>query len=306
MRIVPSALVTPLAATVCALLVAGCVGQSHGEPGAADDADQRPAVPMSAPAVPATPPEPAVNGFDGLAARTQQATADATAAGASLSIAVMDRTSGQTVSNGNNRQYPIASVVKLFIADDLLLQASRGETTLSPADRQALDVMLRSSDDSAAQTFWDRSGGNAVISRVAARYGLSETRAPYNGHWDLTLSTTGDLVRYYDMLLDGSGGLPAEQVNVIVGNLAQSTPTGLDGYPQRFGIPEGLYAEPVAVKQGWFCCWNGSNQLHMSTGIIGADRRYVMAMGSLQPVDEDAARAQLTQAVKTMFPAGRI
>ena len=39
--------------------------------------------------------------------------------------------------------------------------------------RQAFDVMLRSSDDSAAEIFWNRSGGNAVISRVKARYGLS-------------------------------------------------------------------------------------------------------------------------------------
>ena len=77
-------------------------------------------------------------------------------------------------------------------------------------------------------------------------------------------------------------------------------------YPQRFGIPEGLYAEPVAVKQGWFCCWNGGNWLHVSTGVIGPDRRYVMAIGSLEPDGEAAARATITQAVKTMFPGGRI
>ena len=171
-------------------------------------------------------------------------------------------------------------MVKLFIADDLLLQESKGQTTLSPADRKSLDVMLRSSDDGAAQNFWDRSGGNAVIARVVARYGLTGTTAPYNGHWDVTQSTASDLVRYYDMLLDGSGGLPPEQANVIISNLAQSTPTGTDGYPQRFGIPEGLYAEPVAVKQGWFCCWNGANQLHVSTGAIGPERRYVMAISS--------------------------
>jgi hypothetical protein len=88
------------------------------------------------------------------------------------------------------------------------------------------------------------------------------------------------------MLLNGSGGLPPEQANIIMGNLAQSTPTGIDGYPQRFGIPEGLYAEPVAVKQGWFCCWSGANQLHVSTGVIGPDRRYVMAIGSLEPDGE--------------------
>jgi hypothetical protein len=166
--------------------------------------------------------------------------------------------------------------------------------------------MLRSSDDSAAEVFWNRNGGSAVISRVAARYGLRGTTPPYNGKWDLTLSTSSDLVRYYDMLLNGSGGLPPAQANVILGDLARSTPTGLDGYPQRFGIPEGLSATPVAVKQGWFCCWDGANQLHVSTGVIGPDRRYVMAIGSLQPVSDAAARATITQVVKTMFPGGRI
>ena len=147
---------------------------------------------------------------------------------------------------------------------------------------------------------------NAIIARVKARYGLTGTTAPYNGHWDVTTSTASDLVRYYDMLLDGTGGLPPEQANVIIGNLAQSTPTGTDGYPQRFGIPEGLYAEPVAVKQGWFCCWNGANQLHVSTGVIGPEHRYVMAISSLDPTGAAAARENITQAVKTMFPGGKI
>ena len=40
--------------------------------------------------------------------------------------------------------------------------------------------------------------------------------------------------------------------------------------------------------------------------IVGADRRYVMAISSLQPVDAAAARNTITQAVKTMFPGGRI
>jgi hypothetical protein len=154
--------------------------------------------------------------------------------------------------------------------------------------------------------FWDRSGGNAVIARIKARYGLAGTTAPYNGHWDVTQSTANDLVRYYDMLLDGAGGLPPEQADVIIGNLAQSTPSGADGYPQRFGIPDGLSAEPVAVKQGWFCCWNGGNQLHVSTGAIGPDRRYVMAISSLDPTSAATARDNITKAVRTMFPGGKI
>jgi hypothetical protein len=77
-------------------------------------------------------------------------------------------------------------------------------------------------------------------------------------------------------------------------------------YPQRFGIPEGLHAEPVAVKQGWFCCWNGGNWVHMSTGVIGPDRRFVMAIASLHTTDDVTARNTITQVVKTMFPGGRI
>ena len=282
-----------------ALFMSGCEAQVWGTPPAAENTPQAPVLPEAPPAQPTA-------SLDGLDGRVRQATADAAKSGADIETVVLDRNTGQMVSNGANKPFPIASVVKLFIADDVLLQESEGKAKLSDADRKSLDVMLRSSNDSAAQTFWDRSGQNAVIARVVARYGLTGTTAPYNGHWDVTLSTASDLVRYYDMLLDGTGGLPPEQANVIISDLAQSTPTGTDGYPQRFGIPDGLYAEPVAVKQGWFCCWNGANQLHVSTGAIGPERRYVMAISSLEPDDAAAARETVTQAVRTMFPGGKI
>ncbi|MGV0810581.1 serine hydrolase [Mycolicibacterium boenickei] len=284
-----------------AMLISGCEAQV----GATPPAENIPQAPVIAPQAPIPPLEPMAP-LDGLDARTRQATADAAKSGADIEVVVLDRNTGQLTTNGANRPFPIASVVKLFIADDLLLQESKGETKLTAADRKSLDVMLRSSDDSAAQTFWDRSGGNAIIARVVARYGLTGTIAPYNGNWDVAQSTASDLVRYYAKLLDGSGGLPPEQANVIINNLAQSTPTGTDGYPQRFGIPDGLYAEPVAVKQGWFCCWNSGNQVHVSTGVIGPERRYVMAIGSLEPGDAASARNTVTQAVKTMFPGGHV
>jgi len=244
-------------------------------------------------------------GLGGLQARIQQATDQAAAAGATLSVAFLDRVTHHLVSNGNAQIPGIASVAKLFIADDLLLQESAGKTTLSPDDRQALDIMLQSSDDGAAEKFWGQDGGDVIISQVASRYGLTSTTPPDAGRWWNTMSTASDLVRYYDMLLNGSGGLTPDRAKMIINDLAQSTPTGLDGYPQRFGIPDGLYAEPVAVKQGWMCCI-GADWMHLSTGVIGADRRYVMVIESLQPSDDATARDTITQAVKTIFPNGRI
>ena len=307
-------LMVSAAAIAVATVVAGCEAKVYGTPPAASDAPQLTVVaPLGsmAPLPEAPPDEPAV-AFTGLADREGQATTEASKAGADITVAILDRNTGQLVTNASGSTVAIASVVKLFIADDLLLQVAKGQTTLSPADRKTLDDMLRSSDDSAAEVFWNRSGGSAIINRVTARYGLGSTRPPGNGRWFNTISTVTDLVRYYDMLLAGTGGLPPEQASIILSNLAASTPMAIDGmmpggvYPQRFGIPEGLYAEPVAVKQGWMCCI-GADWMHLSTGVIGPDRRYVMAISSMQPTgDSSVARNTITKAVKTIFPGGRI
>ncbi len=243
--------------------------------------------------------------LSGLSARIAQATDEAAAAGATISVALLDRGSKRMLSNGNDQLIGIASVAKLFIADDVLLQATRGKTPLSREDRRALDIMLQASDDDAAENFLNRRGGDAIITQVADRYGLTSTTPGSDGRWWNAMSSVTDLIHYYDMLLTGSGGLSTKQADIIVNNLAQSTPIANDGYPQRFGIPDGLYAEQVAVKQGWMCCI-GSSWMHLSTGVLGPDRRYIMVIESLQPANDATARATITRAVKTMFPDGRI
>lgn len=303
----PKRLVTATAATVVAVAaVAGCEAKVYGTPPEPAGPQLTVVAPIGtvAPVPQAAPYEPEA-AFDGINDRTRQATSQAADAGADVSIVLLDRSTDRIISNGNSTPLAIASVAKLFIADDLLLQDANGQTPLTAADRSALDTMLRSSDDSAAEDFWDRAGGNDIITRVAARYGLRSTSPPDDGRWWNTVSSAADLVRYYDMLLRGSGGLPPERTEIILSNLAQSTSVGVDGYPQRFGIPDGLPAEPVAVKQGWMCCVD-ADWMHLSTGVIGADRRYVMVIGSMQPGDDNTARNTITQAVKTMFPGGRI
>jgi hypothetical protein len=291
-------------AAVLTVSVAGCEAKVYGAPDGASDA------PLAQAVTPAESPVSAPGAvFDGLAERVEQATHDAAADGATISVAILDRATNRLVSNGNDQLVAIASVAKLFIADDLLSQQSgdaEGTAQLSSADREALDSMLRSSDDGAAETFWAQRDGDAIITGVAARYGLTATAPPSDGRWWNTVSSASDLVHYYDGLLDGSGGLSSERAQIIVNDLAGSTTTGADGYPQRFGIPDGLYAEPVAVKQGWMCCMDDSSWMHLSTGVVGADRRYVMVIESLQPSDDATARATITEAVKTMFPSGRI
>lgn len=313
---------TPLAALAAVTLVAAtaCVAQLHTQVQArVFDAPLAPP-PHSAPppspqqfadlltvAAPPPPPERALpgTGFGLLQARVQQATDAAAAAGATLSVAVLDRATNRLVSNGNDRIAGTASVAKLFIADDLLMRDAAAQTALTPDDRQTLDLMLQSSDDGAAERFWGQGGENGIITAVASRYGLASTTSPPDGRWWNTISSATDLIRYYEKLVDGSGGLPVDQAKIILDDLNRFTPNGVDGYPQRFGIPDGLYAEPVAVKQGWMCCV-GSDWMHLSTGLVGADQRYIMVVQSLQPSDDATARDTITRAVATIFPGGRV
>jgi len=243
---------------------------------------------------------------DKLETLAKRATSEARKLGATISLTLLDRSTGRVITSGDRSPFPIASVAKLFIADDVLTQSLRRKTKLSATDRRKLDVMLRSSADVPAGEFWKRGGGNAIIKRIADRYNLGSTTVPYDGEWWNTMSTTSNVVRYYELLLNGAGGLPAQQADVILGDLAASTRIAADGYPQRFGIPDGLYAEPVAVKQGWMCCWAPDKQVHLSTGVAGSDRRYVIAVAAMQSADEKTARNTLTRIVKTMFPGGRI
>jgi hypothetical protein len=40
--------------------------------------------------------------------------------------------------------------------------------------------------------------------------------------------------------------------------------------------------------------------------VVGPDRRYAVAVASMQPVDEAAARDTVTQVLRTVFPGGQI
>ena len=83
-----------------------------------------------APLPEAPPDEPAAT-FDGLQNAPSRPPPTPPRPAPTSPLLVLDRNTGQIVSNGNDDGIAIASVAKLFIADDLLLQESKGQTQLS-------------------------------------------------------------------------------------------------------------------------------------------------------------------------------
>jgi hypothetical protein len=228
-------------------------------------------------------------------------------AGVTAGVAVFDRQTGTFTEQINSAaQFRSASVVKLLIALDLLWD--RAPDSLSAADRSRVDTMLRGSDDAAASYFWAANGSGAIVDRMVARLGLTDTARPpstHPGYWGYTALSARDTVRIYRWLLDSS---PAAVRDYILGNLRQSTRCATDGYDQHFGIA-GSFDRPWAVKQGWsgfssggctatagVAARSGDGQhaadaesvdlarpaLH-TTGVVGAGDRSVVAVLTLHP-----------------------
>ncbi|WP_380905113.1 hypothetical protein [Streptomyces desertarenae] len=171
-------------------------------------------------------------------------------AGVTAGIAVFDRqTGGFTEQLNAGAQFRSASIVKLLLALDFLW--NRGPDYAVPAaDRTRLSAMLRSSDDGAAGHYWSTYGGSAIVHRMTARLGLTDTAPPpagREGYWGYTAMSARDTVRVYRYLLDTA---PAPVRDLVMGHLRQSTRCASDAFDQHFGIAA-AFDRPWAVKQGW-------------------------------------------------------
>ena len=200
---------------------------------------------------------------------------------------VLARAAGNELAD---RPFPTASLVKLFLAADVLHRARTGGVALTPADRAELELMIRSSNDPAASDVWVRFGGAQAVRDVAVRYGLTDTAPPRRwGQWGETTTTAADLARFLTRLPVIAHPDDAE---ALLGWMRTATPIASDGFDQEFGVFGTLPG--AAVKQGWMCCLAGQRHLH-SVGVVGG--RVVVLLSEVpSSVGWDRARAALDAA----------
>ncbi|RAY16097.1 hypothetical protein DPM19_03970 [Actinomadura craniellae] len=223
-----------LVAAGVAPLLAGCgmLGPASAPPAA------EPAAPTSASAAPTpAPTRPAVR-------------APRVPAGVTAGYVLYDRQTRRVVLRGNERRtMRSASVVKVLIALDYFA-ARPASAPVPAADAAMLRPMLRSSDDRAATLLWRRGGQGAIIGRMRARIGLTDTAPPpadKPGFWGYTAISALDIARTYRYLLERA---PRPARTFIMTQLHQATQCGVDRFDQYFGVPRAL-PRPWAVKQGW-------------------------------------------------------
>lgn len=291
-------------ATAGVVVLAGVtIAVTRDAPSSSQSLQQAPPARLAEPVppgpIPPSPPPfatPAPADDTETAERAQEA-AQAVVAGAQLSIAVFDRETDLAVTEKDvERQVPCMSVVKLFIALDVIERSPGGMP--DPATVGRLHEMLENSDDDIASRFWTTNGGPAIIARTAERLGLANTEVPADdpGQWGDVLTTPQDLTTTYRHITERLSPQARDFVLDALGHASRM----VEGFNQHFGIPEGVDDRPWAVKQGWGT--SGSRAVMNTTGTVGPDSRYVVVVMATAGSYTSLPRA-VTAAVRTLSPA---
>lgn len=200
--------------------------------------------------------------------------------GVTESVVVMNRQTGSVTTSINaDAAVPTMSLVKLMLAADVIDQAGGVDQVDSDTLAQ-LHRMIAVSDDSIAQDFYDADGRGAIITRVAANYGLTGTTpAPNPRYWGDVRVTADDMASLLFQLLSSrfSGLWFAEAMEAAEDN-------GADGFDQNFGMNA---VSGTGSKQGWGCCLDDVLAIH-SVGFTAGQIVVVLSTS-----DPDAASSKL-------------
>jgi len=185
-----------------------------------------------------------------------------------VSWALLDRTTGELRTGGDGGTNSAESMVKAWIAADYL--RGLGSRAPSAGEVGLLRRMIRDSDDDAAEILYQRRGSDAVIRRMIATCGLTDTRI-HSEWWSLTEISARDAARVGACVADGGPAVP--WTGWLLDEMRQVRGEG------RFGIIE---VQPVPVKNGW-TAWGGSwrvNCLGVADGwTLAVLTRYPTGMG---------------------------
>jgi beta-lactamase class A len=202
----------------------------------------------------------------------------------SISVALYDRKTGQTVYVTKNRRagWETASTVKLDILADLL--SKTGASGQLPATQLArAKPMISVSDNNAASALWSVAGGTSGMNAFYRSLGLTSTSAGSGGRWGLTLTTALDQLKILRAVSYQGPYLSANARATATRLLNTVIPA------QRWGLTAGVPAGvSVQVKNGWLP--RGPGWLVNSLAHVhGAGRDYVMAVYTRDSATEQTA-----------------
>ncbi|MEW9555764.1 serine hydrolase [Nonomuraea sp. NPDC050783] len=193
---------------------------------------------------------------------------------------VKDLASGRLYRYHPGERLITASSSKVLILMGLLLKTPWRK--LSAEVRRDAELMIRSSDNHAADRLWLRIGGAAGFTKAARRFGLKHTQGVPGACvdlycWGITHTSVDDQIRLMSALVSARSPLKAaerERVLALMGEVADGQDWGLSAAACR--------GERVALKNGWL-------------KRVSTERWAVISVGLIRDEDHDYAVAVLSE-----------
>lgn len=164
------------------------------------------------------------------------------------SWALLDTRTGE-LSGSDNRDETstTASLIKAWTAADYLRRtAERGEEP-SEARLAQVRVMIRDSDNAAAEALYTVNGRTASIKRLIDICELTDSSPASNGGWSRTQLSAQDTARMGACIADGRAAGP-EWTDWLLDEMRAVRGTGDFGIRKAFPAAE---SKQIAIKNGW-------------------------------------------------------
>nr|WP_245653343.1 serine hydrolase [Herbidospora sakaeratensis] len=212
------------------------------------------------------------------------------------SITVEDLRTGRVFRFGAEEVLPTASVAKV----DILMALLRKERwdRLPRAVRRDAEIMIRYSDNKAADRLWERIGREAGLARANRAFGLRATTAVPGRCvdlycWGITRTTADDQVRLLKRL-------PKLRDGAVVRRLMRRVVP-----EQKWGVSAGACAgERVALKNGWLK--HVANDLWAITSVGLIADRYAVAVLTEDNATSEAGIAKVERLVERVLDGFRV
>jgi hypothetical protein len=191
-----------------------------------------------------------------------------------LNVEIRDRRTGAVWRAGEtDARIWAGSTPKLAFAVALLEQARAGQITLDATATKQMSQMLLVSDNTAAETLWNRYAHPAeLMTRFVTVYGMKTAGyvTGFPNRWGFVKCTSSDLASLMAYILDK---LDPDDRRYIVDSMRQVGPV------QHWGVWGAGAALRPGVKDGW-SIEKDDGQDHWITatvGFAGPDERYIVA-----------------------------
>jgi beta-lactamase class A len=164
--------------------------------------------------------------------------------GVDFGVAVVDHRSGRTYQYRAQDRFYTASIVKVEILSELLVQLRQEGRQLSAEQQELATAMIEHSDNDAATSLWSTIGRDHGLAAADAMFRLTNT-VPSAESWGSTTTTAGDQVAMLDAIADPAGPLGADNQAVLrlMAGVADD---------QTWGVSAAAHSgETVELKNGW-------------------------------------------------------